>query len=142
MNRQLRFIRFFYIFSAQAKAVVHRAAAAAEIKHVAKCAGNVFLGPFYGICYAKPFCKVCCNCAGKGASGAVCIGVFNVPSQKPLVCAVIKEQVVGVVDIVPAFAEYGAAVGCPDTFGCFLHILFPTDTDAREGFGFGDVGSD
>ena len=59
--------------------------------------------------------------AGQGAAGAVGVGVVDALSTEPFPAAVPPEQVVGIVDLVPALAEDGTAVLLADLPGGGLH---------------------
>ena len=90
--------------------VVHGAGTFAKVQHGGQTAGNVFLGPLDRGVQVIAFGQIGGDGAGQGAAGAVGVGVVDALPTEPLPAAVPPEQVVGIIDLVPALAEDGTAV--------------------------------
>ena len=97
------------------------AGTAAEVQHGGQTAGNVFLGPLDRGVEVIAFGQIGGDGAGQGAAGAVGVGVVDALPTEPLPAAVPPEQVVGIVDLVPALAEDGTAVLLADLPGGGFH---------------------
>ena len=93
----------------------------AQIQHGGQAAGNVGLGPLHRGVQIAAFGQIGGDGAGQGAAGAVGVGVVDALPTEPLPAAVPPEQVVGIVDLVPALAEDGTAVLLADLPGGGLH---------------------
>ena len=68
------------------------------------------------------------------------VGVGDAPAPEPLAAAVPPQQIVGVVDLVAALAQHGAAVPLTDGPGGGLHAGGVGDGEAGEDLRLGNVG--
>ena len=119
--------------------MVHRAGAVAQVQHGRQAAGNVGLGTLHRGVQIIALGQVGRNGAGKGAAGAVGVGVRNALAVEPLAAAVPPQQVVGVVDLVAALAQHSAAVLLADALGRSFHPGGVGDGHAGEDLRLGDI---
>ena len=120
--------------------MIHGTAALAQIQHRRQRAGDVRLGPLHGRVQIIALGQVGGDGAGEGAAGAVGVGVVDPPTPEPLARTVPPEQVVGVVDLMAALAQDGAAIPLADGPGRQLHVRGIADGHAGEDLRLRDVG--
>ena len=82
------------------------------------------------------------NGAGKGAAGAVGVGILDALAVKPGGFSVGIQQVICVADAVTAFAQDCAPTFLADDAGSLLHLLRGVDFDSRKQLCFGNVWGD
>ena len=90
--------------------MIHGAAALSEIEHGSQRAGNVSLCPLHGFIQRKPFRKIGRDSAGERAPGTVGVRVVDPLSVKPSSAALSVEKIIGVIDLMSALDQHGAAV--------------------------------
>ena len=81
-----------------------------QIQHGRQRAGDVFLGPLHGLVQIIALGQIGGNGAGEGAAGAVGVGIVDPLAVEPLAEAVPPQEIVGIIDLMAALAQYGAAV--------------------------------
>ena len=122
--------------------MIHGAGAVAQIQHGGQAAGNVGLGPLHRGVQIAAFGQIGGNGAGQGAAGAVGVGVGDAFAVEPFAGAAAPQQVVGVVDLVAALAQHGAAVFLADGLCGSLHAGGVGDGHAGQDLSLRDVGSE
>lgn len=126
--------------------MVHRAGAGAEVEHGGQCAGEVVLRASDGRVEIIALGEVGRDGARERAAGSVGVGVVDALAVEPLVAAVAVQEVVGIVEPVPALAQDGAAVALADGFPAAIMssgeaMVRPESTSASGMFGVSTVAS-
>ena len=83
-----------------------------EIKHGGKSAGDIIFCAGNGVRHRKAFCQVGYNRGRQSAAGSVRVRIVDAFSVKPPVsAALLKQQVICIVDAVAALTQNGAMIG-------------------------------
>ena len=122
--------------------MVQGAVAFSQVQRGIKGSGQVGFGFFYALGEAFSFGQAAGDGGGKGAAGAVGVGVVDAGGgEKGGLGAVIK-QVCGIVRKVSAFYEDSGSRDVKKEAGGFFHVFRRADGKAGEGLCLGEVGGD
>ncbi len=90
--------------------VIHRTAALPQVQHRGESARDIVLRLFNRRLQWQSLGQTGSNGAGKGAARSVCIWIVDSLAVEPFASLSVKEQIVGVADLVAALAENTAAI--------------------------------
>ena len=104
------------------KEVVQGAAARHQVKHGGQRPREIDLRPLHRRLQVAALCQIGGDGTGERAACPVGVGVMDPASAEPFAAPILPQQVVGVVQVVPALAQHSAAVPLPDLPGSPLHV--------------------